>query len=107
MGGMTLGRVTLPVRHRVPDFYHQDDIIRGLRASLVAVLAAALASNENNFDFLRGVFSLARSQAALYGVHWADIIVSLREVPELWCLVEELQAGAMTCLEQRMEVPEA
>ena len=104
---MTVGRTTAPAGHKVPDFYHQDDIIRGLRASLVAVLAAALAGHENNFDFLRGVFSLARSQAALYGVHWADIIVSLREVPELWCLVQELQTGAMACLEERMQIPRA
>ena len=66
------------------------------------MLAAALASSETNFDYLRGVFSLARSQAALYGIAWPDVICSLQDAPELWCLVGKLQTGALSCLEQRV-----
>jgi hypothetical protein len=99
---MAIGRATIAVGHRTHEYYQQDDISRGLRASLVAVLAATLTSSETNFDYLRGVFSLARSQAALYGIAWSDVICSLQNAPELWCLVGKLQTGALSCLEQRI-----
>ena len=76
---------------RTQAHYLEDDIERGLRASLVAVLTTALSGNETNLDFLKGVFSLARSQAALYDIPWPDMIRSLCTVPELRCLVSQLQ----------------
>lgn len=72
------------------DRYQQDDIARGLRATLVAVLTTAFASGSANYSFLQGVFSLAQSQAALYGIPWVDVISSLRGLPEL-PFVDELQ----------------
>ena len=83
--------------------YLQDDITRGLRASLMAVLTTALTGEWANYDFLKGVFSLASSQAALYGIPWTELIVSLHGAPELEGLTEELQAGCQARLPQRIE----
>jgi hypothetical protein len=84
-------------QNKACDQYLQDDVARGLRASLVAVLATALNGSRANFDFLKGVFSLARSQAALYGIPWHDFVASLCDAPELGCLVRDLRDGV--CLE--------
>ncbi|MBN1581685.1 MAG: hypothetical protein JXA89_13355 [Anaerolineae bacterium] len=71
--------------------YRQDDIVRGLRASLLAVLATALASERANDDFLKGVFAITRSQAALYGVPWIELVESIRGTPEFDNLIQELR----------------
>jgi hypothetical protein len=71
--------------------YHQDDIVRGLRASLLAVLATALASERANDDFLKGVFAITQSQAALYDVPWVELVQSIRGTPEFDNLIEELR----------------
>jgi len=73
--------------------YLQDDVVRGLRACLVEVLATTLADEEANPDFLKGVLSLARSLAALYGIPWCDLVQSLCAMPELCCLILRLQLG--------------
>ena len=62
--------------------YRQDDIVRGLRASLLAVLATSLASERANDDFLKGVFAITQSQAALYGIPWIELVESIRGTPE-------------------------
>ena len=84
----------LPV---MEDNYRQDDIARGLRASLVAVLATALASGSADRSYLRGVFSLAQSQAALYGIPWVDVVSSLRELSDQ-LVVDHLQNSAIVYL---------
>ena len=71
--------------------YLQDDVVRSLRTSLVEVLSTALADDQANPDFLKGVLSLARRQADLYGIPWHDIIRSLCTMPELCGLVSRLQ----------------
>jgi hypothetical protein len=73
--------------------YLQDDVERGLRTSLISVLTAALADEGASTEYLKGVLDLARSQAALYGISWCDLLVRLREVPELWNLALTLQDG--------------
>jgi hypothetical protein len=82
------------------DRYQLDDIARGLRASLMAVLATALTGSSANFDYLRGVLALARSQAALYGIPWEDIVSGLHELPA-FRFIETLQNSASACLEMR------
>jgi hypothetical protein len=71
--------------------YLQDDVVRSLRTSLVEVLGTALADSGANPEFLKGVLSLARSLAALYGIPWCDLVQSLCAMPELCCLVLRLQ----------------
>ena len=71
--------------------YRQDDIMRGLRASLLAVLATSLASDRANDDFLKGVFAITQSQAALYGIPWVELVESIRGTPEFDHLIQELQ----------------
>ena len=71
--------------------YHQDDVFRGLRTSVVSVLSAALGHEQASPGYLKGVLALARSQAALYGIPWCDVVASLRAVPELWGMVFLLQ----------------
>ncbi len=73
--------------------YLQDDVFRGLRTSLVSVLSAALADGRSSSGYLAGILALARSQAGLYGIPWCDVVVSLRDVPELWNLALRLQDG--------------
>jgi hypothetical protein len=73
--------------------YLQDDIERGLRMSLVSVLTATLADEGADAAYLKGVFDLARKQAALYGIPWCDLLARLRDVPELWNLDLTLQDG--------------
>jgi hypothetical protein len=73
--------------------YLQDDLVRGLRTSLVEVLGTALADDEANPYFLTGVLSLARSMATLYGIPWCDLVQSLCAMPELCCLILRLQLG--------------
>ncbi len=73
--------------------YLQDDIIINLRASLIAVLANALARDEATPDFLKGVLALARSQAALYDIPWSQLVNELSRRPELRHLVRKLQNG--------------
>ena len=73
--------------------YFQDDVERGLRTSLISVLSAVLADEGASAEYLKGVFDLARSQAALYGIPWCDLLVRLHENPELWNLVLTLQDG--------------
>ncbi len=73
--------------------YLQDDVVRSLRTSLVEVLSTALADDEVNPDFLKGILSLARSLAALYGIPWCDLVQSLCAMPELCCLILRLQLG--------------
>ena len=73
--------------------YLQDDVERGLRTSLISVLAAALSDEGSSAEYLKGVFDLARSQAALYGIPWCDLLMRLHDVPELWNLVLTLQNG--------------
>jgi hypothetical protein len=68
----------------------QDDIFRGLRASLVEVLSCSLA-DQTRPDFVKGVLSLARRQADLYGIPWHDLIQSLCAMPELRGLISQLQ----------------
>jgi hypothetical protein len=70
--------------------YMQDDIARCLRTSLVEVLTSALA-NHRQPDFFKGVLSLARCQADLYGVPWHDLVQSLCAMPELCGLIPQLQ----------------
>jgi hypothetical protein len=72
--------------------YRQDDIVRGLRASLLAVLATSLASDRANDDFLKGVFAITQSQAALYGIPWIELVESIRDTPEFDSLIQELRA---------------
>ena len=71
--------------------YLQDDVVRGLRTTLVSVLSAALIGKHASSGYLKGVLALARSQAALYGIPWCDLVASLREVPELCNLALLLQ----------------
>jgi hypothetical protein len=78
---------------RVEGCYLQDDVERSLRASLIAVLSAVLADEEASAEYLKGVLDLARSQAALYGIPWCDLLARLRDVPELWNLDLTLQDG--------------
>jgi hypothetical protein len=73
--------------------YLPDDIARGLQASLVAVLMTALSGQGTSPDFLKGVLSLAQSQAALYGISWSWLVQNLCNKPELYCLVQRLQDG--------------
>ena len=73
--------------------YLQDDVFRGLRTSLVSVLSAALADGRASSGYLAGILALARSQAALYGISWCDLVASLRETPKVWNLVLLLQNG--------------
>jgi hypothetical protein len=72
-------------------YYLQDDVERGLRTSLISVLTAVLADGEANAEYLKGVFDLARSQAALYGISWCDLLTQLHDVPQMWNLVLALQ----------------
>ena len=74
--------------------YGEDDIARGLRASLVAVLSAKLAGHEANFDYLNGVLSFAQRQAGLFDISWPELMASLCARPELLGMIQELQAGA-------------
>jgi hypothetical protein len=83
--------------------YLEDDIARGLRASLTAVLATALAGEWANYDFLKGVLSLASSQAALYGIPWTELIANLSKTPELEGLIQELQEGCQRHLAPSIE----
>ena len=78
---------------RAEGCYLQDDVERGLRTSLISVLSAALADEGASAEYLKGVLDLARSQAALYGIQWCDLLTRLRDVPELWNLVITLQDG--------------
>jgi hypothetical protein len=78
---------------RVECSYLQDDVERTLRASLVAVLSAALADEGASAEYLKGVFDLARRQSALYGIAWCDLLERLRRVPELGNLELVLQDG--------------
>ena len=71
--------------------YLQDDVERGLRASLISVLTAVLSDEGASVEYLKGVLDLARSQAALYGIPWCDLLARLSDVPELWNLVLTLQ----------------
>jgi hypothetical protein len=71
--------------------YLQDDIARGLCATLTAFLLSALAYQEQNPAFLKGALALARTQAALYGLCWRDVVESLYHEPELCGLVQKLQ----------------
>jgi hypothetical protein len=77
----------------VESCYLQDDLERGLRTSLISVLTAALADEGASADYLKGVFDLARSQAALYGIAWCDLLAGLYDLPELRNLVLALQEG--------------
>jgi HEAT repeat protein len=81
--GATAGHEVPSANPVLDDGYQQDDIARGLRATLVAVLTSAFSSGSASYSFLQGVFSLAQSQAALYGIPWVDVIASLRDLPEL------------------------
>jgi competence protein ComGC len=81
---------------RMQECYHPDDIVRGLRASLIAVLATALSADTANCDYLKGVLSLARSQAALYDIPWSEFASSLRDLADLG-LVETLQSNRQSC----------
>jgi HEAT repeat protein len=91
-----------PLPPWLEDNYRQDDIARGLRASLVAVLATALAGGSADRSYLQGVFSLAQSQAALYGIPWVDVVSSLCELSHL-PVVARLQNSADTCLKSGKE----
>jgi hypothetical protein len=73
--------------------YYQDDIFRGLRTSMVSVLSATLVGEQASTGYLKGVLALARSQAALYGIPWCDLVASLRGAPELLSMVLLLQDG--------------
>jgi hypothetical protein len=73
--------------------YLQDDVVRSLKASLVSVLSTALATHQASSEYLSGVLALARSQAALYGIPWCDLVASLYDVPEIWNLNALLQEG--------------
>jgi hypothetical protein len=97
---MWMGQEMALVEEEGIALYCQDDVQRGLRASLVAVLSAALAGGSANSDFMRGVFTIVRTQAALCGVSWYDLMFSLRDVPELWSLVGRLQDGAATSVKR-------
>ena len=78
---------------RTESCYFQDDVERGLRTSLISVLSAALADEGASAEYLKGIFDLARSQAALYGIPWCDLLMRLHDVPELWNLELTLQDG--------------
>ena len=78
---------------RVECSYLQDDVERGLRASLISVLTTALSDEGASADYLKGVLDLARSQAALYGIMWGDLLARLSDVPELWKLTLTLQGS--------------
>jgi hypothetical protein len=75
--------------------YLQGDIIVNLRASLIAVLANALARSEATPDFLKGVIALARSQAALYDIPWSQLVSELGRRPELRHLVRGLRDSSL------------
>jgi len=77
----------------VEDGYLQDDVERGLRTSMISVLSAALGDEGASAEYLKGVFDLARSQAALYGISWCDLLIQLHDMPELWNLELTLQDG--------------
>jgi hypothetical protein len=74
--------------------YGEDDIARGLRASITAVLSAKLASNEGSFEYLAGVLSFAQRQASLFGISWPELMANLCAKPELLNMIRELQGGA-------------
>jgi hypothetical protein len=78
---------------RVEGCYLQDDVERGLRTSLISVLTAVLADEGASAEYLKGVFDLARSQAALYGISWCDLLTRLHDMPQLGNLVLTLQDG--------------
>jgi hypothetical protein len=86
-----------PVSSSREDRYRQDDIARGLRASLVAVLATALSTGSADYRYLQGLLTLAQSQAALYGIPWVDVVSSLRQLPNL-PFVDRLQSSTDACL---------
>jgi hypothetical protein len=92
---MLIGTSTQQRQNAPQGDYLQDDIARGLRASLVEVLSCTLA-DEGHPDFLKGVLSLARRQAGLYGIPWHDMIKSLCTMPELCGLISHLQECALT-----------
>jgi hypothetical protein len=73
--------------------YGQDDIARGLRASLVAVLSTKLAGHEASFDYLNGVLAFAQRQAGLFGISWPELMAGLCSSPELLGMIRELQTG--------------
>ena len=73
--------------------YLQDDVERGLRTSLTAVLTAVLADEGASAEYLKGVLDLAHIQAALYGIPWCDLLARLRDLPELRNLDLTLQDG--------------
>jgi len=73
--------------------YWDDDIARGLRASLTAVLSAKLACDEGSFDYLAGVLSFAQRQASLFGISWPELMASLCAKPELLSMIQQLQVG--------------
>jgi len=78
---------------RTEGCYLQDDVERGLRTSLIAVLTAVLADEGASAEYLKGVLDLAHSQAALYGIPWCDLLARLRDLPELRNLDLTLQDG--------------
>jgi hypothetical protein len=82
-------------RAPVKEGYYQDDIVRGLRASLAAVLTTAYASGSGNYAFLEGVLSMAQNEASLYGVPWVDVISGLCDLgdPPLVAWLQEGMPG--------------
>ena len=83
--------------------YMQDDVTRCLRTSLAKVLGSTLANNSEP-DFLKGVLSLARCQADLYGILWHDLVKHLCTMPELCGLVGQLQKCSV---QGRASLPES
>ena len=79
--------------YRAEGRYCQDDVERSLRTSLIAVLTAVLADEGASAEYLKGVLDLARSQAALYGISWCDLLMRLYNLPQLSNLVLLLQDG--------------
>jgi hypothetical protein len=88
----------------IEEGYHQDDISRGLRAALVAVLTTACASGGANYAFLQGVLSMAQNQAELYGIPWVDVVSGLRDLHDP-PLVALLQNGLHGYLEHQPAGP--
>lgn len=78
---------------RTGDQYLQDDLVRGLRTSLIAVLSTKRPGDDASLDFLKGALSLARSQAELYGISWLELAASLCSHSELWEALRELRVG--------------
>ena len=61
------------------DLYAQDDLARGLKATVIMALATYAASGAGNTDHSSGILDHAQAQAALFGLDWPAIVASCRQ----------------------------